>query len=205
MMKPRPDEAATSPKRGTDLDPAEPQSSLMASANTEDSQNDPPAEKTMLGNTRSAPKKMSRIRTVEEGRACLIEAQLVKSDDTLDVNTLAGALVHISFLPGMSQATKDAVCMVAILLAQIKLTSEAATPTKDFMDWVVDKLAGVVKMATQAAVEEIKQALNALAESSTQTAASATSYWDALKNMPISITTLALTVSLDARVHARRE
>ena len=40
-------------------------------------------------------------------------------------------------------------------------------------------------------------------ESSTQIAASATSYRDALKNTPISVTILVLMVSLDARVHTR--
>ena len=135
----------------------------------------------------------------------MIEAQLVKSDDTLDVNTQASMLVQISFFPGMSQAMRDAVsvCVVVILLAHVKLTSEAATPTEDFMDWVVVKLVGVIKTATQAAVKEIKQASNALAESSMQIAASATSYQDTLKNMPISIATPVPTASLDARVHAR--
>ena len=58
----------------------------------------------------------------------------------------------------------------------------------------------------QAAVEEIKQASNALVESSMQIAASATSYWDALKNTcqcPHSSATEVLMASLDARVHAR--
>ena len=116
---------------------------------------------------------------------------------------LAGMLVQISFFQGMSQSMKDAVRVVAILLAQVKLTSEAAMPTEDFVDWVVDKLAGVVKTATQAAIEEIKQALNALVESSTQIAASATSYQDALKNTPISAAMLVPMASLDARVRAR--
>ena len=116
---------------------------------------------------------------------------------------LAGALVQISFFPGMSQATRDAVCAVAILLAQVTPPHKVATPSEDFMDRVAVKLVGVVKMATQAAIEEIKQASSTLAESSTQIAASATSYWDALKNMPISTATPAPTVSLNARVRTR--
>ena len=88
----------------------------------------------------------------------MMKAQLVKSDDKLNADTLAGMRVQISFFPGMSQATRDAVCAVAVLLAQVKLPSEATMPTEDFVDWVVVKLVGVVKMATQAAVEEIKQA-----------------------------------------------
>ena len=103
----------------------------------------------------------------------------------------------------MSQAMRDAVCAVAMLLAQVKPSNEAATPTKDFVDRVAVKLAGVVKMATQAAVKEIKQASNALAESSTQIAALATSYRDALKNTPVSTATPAPMASLDARVRAR--
>ena len=133
----------------------------------------------------------------------MIEAQLVKSDDMLDVNMLAGVLVQISFFLGMSQAARDAVHTVAILLAQVKPTSEVAMPTKDFVDRVVVKLGGVVKTATQAAIKEIKQASNTLVESSMQIAALATSYQDALKNMPISITTPVPMACLNARVHAK--
>ena len=102
----------------------------MASASAEDSQNDPPAEKTTSGNACGAAKKTSRIRTTKEGRACLIEAQLVESDDTLDADTLAGVLVQISFFPGMSQATRDAVRAVALLLAQVTPSCEIATPSE---------------------------------------------------------------------------
>ena len=121
----------------------------------------------------------------------------------LDADTLAGALVQIYFFLGMSQATRDAVHVVAILLAQVTPPCKVAMPTEDFVDWVVVKLAGVVKTATQAAIEEIKQASSALAESSMQIAALATSYWDALKNMPISAAAPAPMASLNARVHAR--
>ena len=70
------------------------------------------------------------------------------------MSTLAGVLVQISLFQGMSQATRDAVRAVAMLLAQVKPSNEAATPTEDFVDRVAVKLVGVVKTATQAAVEE---------------------------------------------------
>ena len=63
------------------------------------------------------PKKGLRISTIEEGRACLEEAQLIEPEDTPDIEMLAGALVQIALFPGLSQATRDAVRAVAFLLA----------------------------------------------------------------------------------------
>jgi hypothetical protein len=69
------------------------------------------------------------------------------------------------------------------------------------VDRMVDRLADVVKTATQAAVAEIKQASSALTESSMQIAATATSYRDALKST-VAGPTVPQT-SIDARVRAR--
>ena len=134
------------------------------------------------GSARAGPKKVSRIRTVEEGQSCLEKAQLIELEDILDTDVLASALVQISFFLGMSQATRDAVCAVAFLMVQTKLVSIRETATEGIMDQVVDRLEDVVKSAMQAAVAEIKSASTILIGSSTQMAATATSYQDALKS-----------------------
>ena len=66
---------------------------------------------------------------------------------------------------------------------------------------MVDKLSDAVKAATQAAVAEIKSASTVLTESSTQIAATATSYRDILKSTTANPPPPA--PSLDARVRAR--
>ena len=53
------------------------------------------------------PKKGLRISTIEEGTACLEEAQLIGPEDAPDIKTLAGTLVQIALFPGLSQATSD--------------------------------------------------------------------------------------------------
>ena len=55
---------------------------------------------------------------MEEGRVCLEAVQLIKPGDTLDTDTLAGALVQVSLFQGMSQVVRDAMWAVAILMAQ---------------------------------------------------------------------------------------
>ena len=67
----------------------------------------------------------------------------------------------------------------------------------------MDRLAEVVKTATQAAVAEIKSASSALAESSTQMAATATSYRDVLTSKGSSLNPIAAVATLDVRVRAR--
>ena len=68
---------------------------------------------------------------------------------------------------------------------------------------MVDRLADVVKAATQAAVVEIKSASSALAESSMQMAATATSYRDALTSKGPSLNPIMVAATLDMRVRAR--
>ena len=125
---------------------------------------------------------MPRICTAEEGRVCLEAAQLIELGDTLDTDALAGALVQVSFFPGMLQAARDAVREVVILMAQAMLANTDEVSTEGIMDRVVDRLVDIVKTATQAFVAEIKQASTALTKSSMQIAAMATSYQDALKS-----------------------
>ena len=65
------------------------------------------------------PEKGLKISTIEEGRACLEEAQLIEPENAPDIETLVGALVQITLIPGLSQATRDAVYAVAFLLVQV--------------------------------------------------------------------------------------
>ena len=84
-------------------------------------------------------------------------------------------------------------------MAQAKPDGSGDAATEEIVDHMADRLADVVKAATQATVTEIKLASTALMESSMQMTATATSYWDAL-------TTKGPTTpvpSLDARACAR--
>ena len=65
-------------------------------------------------------------------------------------------------------------------MAQVKPDGSGDVATEEIVDGMADRLADVVKAATQATVTEIKLASTALMESSTQMAATATSYQDAL-------------------------
>ena len=90
---------------------------------------------------------------------------------------------------------------VVILMAQALPANVDKVSTEGIMDHVVDKLADVVKTATQSAIAEIKQASTALTESSMQIAAMATSYRDTLKSTVTGPTVPQM--SIDARVCAR--
>ena len=68
---------------------------------------------------------------------------------------------------------------------------------------MVDRLADIVKSATQPAVAEIKSASTVLMESSTQMAATATSYWDALKSKGPVSNPIGVATTLHARVRVR--
>ena len=151
----------------------------------------------------AAPKTMPNIRMAEEGRICLENAQLIKPEDTLDSDVLAGALVQISLFPGLSQVARDAVHMVVLLMVQPKQARAEDAAAESIMDHMVDRLADVVKAATQAAVVEIKSALSVLAESSMQMAPTATSYWDALTSKGPSLNPIVAAATLDVRVRAR--
>ena len=201
MLKSKADTANAGPGRSTGPGPVKLRGSNAASETTDDSQNSTQTEEAMMRTTRGAPKNVPKICTVKEGRECLEAAQLIEPEDTLDIDTLAGALAQISLFLGMSRAIRDAMRVVAFLLAQATLVNANEASTERIVDRIVDRLTDIVKTATQAAVVEIKQASTVLSESSTQIAATATSYWDALKNMVASPT--ALTTPIDARVHAR--
>ena len=144
-------------------------------------------------------KKLTKIHTPAEARACLQDTQLIEpDDDTLAPDMLVGALVHISLFPGLSQAARDATCSVALLLAQTMLVVNGEAVAEGLLEHMMGKLAEVVKEVTLAAITEVKSASLTLTKSSTQIAATAISYRDALKSTATSSTTSA--AMLDARV-----
>ena len=116
---------------------------------------------------------------------------------------LAGTLVQISLFLGMSQATRDTMCAVAFLLTQVKPVDPGDMAMEGIINRVVDKLTDVVKVTMQAAVAEIKSASTALAESSTQFTATATSYQDALTSKGPPSNSPAGANTVDMRVRAR--
>ena len=201
ILKSKADAANAGPGRSTGPGPVKPRGSNAASETTDDSQNSTQTEEATTRTTRGAPKNLPKICTVKEGCECLEAAQLIEPEDMLDIDMLAGALAQLSLFPGMSWAVRDAVRAVAFLLAQATLVNADEASTERIVDHVVDRLMDVVKTATQAAIVEIKQASTVLSESSTQIAATATSYRDALKNTVAGPT--APTTPIDARVRVR--
>lgn len=118
------------------------------SENTDAAQKGNSVEGVTKGATHGALKKTSRICTVEEGQACLEEAQLIEPKDMLGLDTLASTLVQISFLPGMPQAIRDPMHAIVLLLAQTTLVNTGEAVIEGVMDCIVDKLSDVVKAAT---------------------------------------------------------
>ena len=108
VAKSKTDEADASLKKSAGPNPDKSQDSIAASESTDDSQKDDTAEDIPKGIAYNAPSKMPRIRTAEEGQACLEAAQLIEPEDAPNIDTLAGALAQISLFPGMSQAARDA-------------------------------------------------------------------------------------------------
>ena len=92
------------------------------------------------------------------------------------MEVLAGALIQISLFPGISQVARDTVHAVVILMAQVTLANAEGITTGGIINHIVDRLADIVKATTQAAVAKIQLASTSLTESSTQIAATATSY-----------------------------
>ena len=128
---------------------------------------------------------------------------MIEPEDLLDSDALASALVQISLFLGLSQVARDAMHAVAFLMVQLKQAGVEDAAVENVVDQVVDRLAEVVKTATQATVVEIKSALSMLAESSMQMAATATSYRDALTSEGSLPNPIAMAATLDVRVRAR--
>ena len=139
-----------------------------------------------------------KIWTIEEARACLLAAQLIEPEDPMAPDMLAGSLVQISLFPGLSQAVRDAMRSVALLLAQMEPSANADKAAERLMGQMLDKFTETVEAVTQAAVAEVKSASSALMVSSMQIAATAVSYRDVLKSTTAS--PAAGVTTLDARV-----
>ena len=130
-----------------------------STASAADQQEDGPklyATDAAVRGTPATPKGMPNIHMAEEGRICRKKAQLIEPEDMFDSDILAGALVQISLFPGLSQAVRSAVRVVAPLMVQPKQAGAEDAAAKNIVDQVVDRLAEVVKTATRAAVAEIK-------------------------------------------------
>ena len=126
---------------------------------------------------------------------------LIEPNDPPALDTFAGMLGQISLFPGLSQVTRDATCLVALLLAQTKLANGEEATADGLVGCMMDKFTEVVKVVTQVAISEVKSTSSTLTESSTQIAATTISYRDRLKNTAASPTMAAVT--MDARVCTR--
>ena len=118
MSKSKIDETAASPKGHGSPSPTQTQESDAQSENTDAAPTDDQVGGAPKKAAHSTHKEMPEIHTTDEGWACLEEAQLIDSEDVLDLNALASMLVQISLFPGMSQVSRDSVRAVALLLAQ---------------------------------------------------------------------------------------
>ena len=120
------------------------------SVSTSDSQNEDPDELTPKGAALDTPRKTQRICTTEEGWTCLEATQLIEPGEALGSNVLASALIQISLFPGMSQAMRDSVRTVMLLMAKAAPADVGEDTIGGIVDCVVDRLSDAVKAATQA-------------------------------------------------------
>ena len=116
--KSKTDDTISSPKGHGSPSPTQTQESDSLSENTDAAPADNQEGGALKKVACSTLKEMPKIHTVDEGWACLEEAQLIDPEDVLDLDALASTLVQISLFPGMSQVARDSVRTVALLLAQ---------------------------------------------------------------------------------------
>ena len=128
------------------------------------------------GGVGDTARRTTRIRTAEGGRKQLKEVYLIELEDELDSEVLAGALVQVSLFPSMSQAARDAVQSVALLLVRSGLSEATAPALNSCMERMVLEFTAAIKSVTQTAIVEVKVASSTLMETSTQFTATATSY-----------------------------
>ena len=155
------------------------------------------------GGAGDTTRRATRIRTAEEGRKYLVEAHLVEPEDELDGEVLAGTLVQVSLFPGMSQAARDAVRSVALLLVRSGPSEAAAPALNGCMEHMVSEFTAAIKSVTQMAIAEVKTASSTLTETSTRFTATATSYRDALASKGPSPNPVATAATMDMRARAR--
>ena len=131
------------------------------------------------------------------------EACLIEPEDELDGEVLAGALVQVSLFPGMSQAARDAVWSVALLLVRSGPSEATAPALNGCMERMVSEFTAVIKAVTQTAILEVKMASSTLTETSTRFTATATSYQDALASKGPLPNPVAAAAMMDMRARAR--
>ena len=129
------------------------------------------------------------IHSVAKGRAFLEEEVLIGSDEGLDLDVMAGALIQIPAMKGMTAMARYAVQSIALILAQLKLESISKVVAnmieKSFealLAKTVEKVTDSLKDSIESLILEIRAASTNMATSATQIAATTTSYRDALKN-----------------------
>ena len=147
------------------------------------------------------------IHSVAEGRAFLEEEALIGSDEGLDLDVMAGALIQISAMKGMPATARYAVRSITLILAQLKLESisevVANMMEKSFealLAKTVEKVTDSLKDSIESLILEIRAASTNVATSATQIAAMTTLYRDALKN---SLGLAGGANTMDVCVHAR--
>ena len=116
---------------------------------------------------------------------------------------LAGALVQVSLFPGMSQAARDAVRSVALLLVRSGPSEAAAPALNGCMERMVSEFTAAIKSSTQTAIAEVKTGSSMLTETSTRFTATATSYRDALASKGPLPNPVTAATTMDMRARAR--
>src|SRR6266481_3925654 len=110
-----------------------------------------------------------KINTADEGRSFLEDIEMVSLEDDNSLGTLVDALGRIALFPGLPATVINAICSVALLLAQSQ--EKAATSKGSMVERALVKLTCNIASVTQVAIAEIKAASSAITESSTQIAA----------------------------------
>ena len=102
------------------------------------------------------------------------KVHLVEPEDELDGEMLAGVLVHVSLFPGMSQAARDAVQSMALILVGVTSGEAGTLALSTCMERMVSEFKAAINSITQSAIDEVKTASSALTATSTQFQATAT-------------------------------
>ena len=189
--RPSPTPPRTAESSGPPVDDA-----VASEVETEEDMNTP------RGGAGDIPSRKTKIHTTEESRKHL-EVHLIEPEDELDGEMLVGVLVQVSFFPSMSQAARDAIRSMALILVGMTL-GEAGTPAlSTCMEWMVSEFKEAGSSITQSAINEVKTASSALMATSMQFQATATSYQDMLTSKGPPMNPAAVATTMDVRVRER--
>lgn len=138
--------------------------------------------------TSQAPTRV--IHNAEEGRLYLEEEALIDTDEHINLDTMAGALVQLSAIEGISTPVGLAVRAVALILAQMKMESVCETLLKmvepkldSIMGKAADKLAEL-EVAAETTIVGLRAATQGVSDSTDKLAETSTNYRDALLRHP---------------------